>query len=251
MFNKQAVKTIFLNSFQNLFSRGEMLKAQKLVNHCVPLELEDDPVILEIRKRVNDRMAEIVSWNIHGRPKSKSYVSISDPLDFPKFSLAYKKIKELNPQPVGILDVGCYTGDFIKLLSGEGYVCTGLDVHRDLMTKLNEECGGNPKFIFARAEEACQRWGEEFDVVIAMDVLEHCFKTNACINSINSVLKPGGLAIINLPVMEEYYVDEAYEHLKMFSERQIIRLFGSNKNFSLETCHDEIGRKTNFITYVK
>ncbi|MEK6897068.1 MAG: class I SAM-dependent methyltransferase [Nanoarchaeota archaeon] len=248
MFNKQAVKTMFLNNFQNLFSRGEMLKAEKLINHCVPIELEDDLLVLELRKHVGARMSEIRSWNIHGRPKPESYATLVSPLDFPKFALAHKKIKELR-KSLRILDIGCYTGDFIKLLSKEGHDCSGVDIHKDLMHKLNSENNGDPNFIFSRAEEVGQRWGEEFDVVVAMDVLEHCLNVSAAVNSIESVAKKSALIMINLPVMEEYYTDEAYEHLRMFSERQIIKLFGSKKNFNLETCYDELGRKTNFITY--
>lgn len=249
MFNKQAVKTMFINNVQNLFSRGEILKAEKLVDHCIPLELEEDLDVLNLRKSIKERTNEIRGWNISGRPKPDGYASLDDPLSFPKFKMAYDKIK--NQEGKRVLDCGCYTGDFIKLLAKEGYNCAGIDIHKDLMVKLNEECDKNPEFVFGRVEEACQRWDKEFDAILAMDVLEHCLSVRAAINSIESVAKDGALIIINLPVMEEYYIDEAYEHLRMFSERQIVKLFGQKKNFNLETCYDEIGRPTNFITYTK
>lgn len=249
MFNKKEVKNIFLNNFQNLFCRGEILKAEKLVNHCIPLDLEDDPVILEVRNQVTKRVNEIRDWNILGRPIANDYATISESLDFPKFKLTYDKIKEVNAKV--ILDIGCYTADFLKLLAKEGYECYGVDIHRHLMDKLNKECNGNPKFIFSRIESISQLWANKFDVIIALDVLEHCLNVNSAIASMENVVKEGGLIIINLPILEEYYTDESLEHLRMFSKNSIIKIWGSKKNFTMYDCMDEIGRNTWFFTYNK
>lgn len=249
MFNKEQVKNIFLNNFQNLFCRGEILKAEKLVNYCIPLELENDPIILEVKNQVNKRVNEIREWNIEGRPTPQTYANITDPLSFPKFKLTYDKIKEREAKV--ILDVGCYTADFLNLLAKEKYECYGIDIHKDLMEKLDKEYNGSPKFTFSRIERLPQLWSNKFDVVISLDVLEHCLNIYTAISSIEEVIKEGGLIIINLPILEEFYTDESYEHLRMFSESHINKLFGNKKNYKLENSYDEIGRKTNFITYEK
>ena len=199
MFNKEQVKNIFLNSFQNLFCRGEILKAEKLVNYCIPLELENDSLILEVKDQVNKRVNEVRNWNILGRPTPNSYATIPEPLDLPKLKLTYNKIKEIETKT--ILDIGCYTADFLKLLAKEGYECYGIDIHKELMEKLNEECNGNPQFIFSRVERLPQIWSNKFDVVIALDVLEHCLNIHTAIYSIEEVIKEGGLIIINLPIL--------------------------------------------------
>ena len=150
-----------------------------------------------------------------------------------------------------ILDVGCYTADFLKLLAYLGYTCTGTDIHKSLMEKMNKESNGNPEFKFCTSENLCCVWGDKFDVVMMLDVLEHCLAPMASINSIEAVAKPGGLIIINLPRVTPFYKDEALEHLRMFSDTDIKRIFGNKKNYKFELCQDELGRDTSFITYNK
>ena len=63
-------KESFVHLFNELFLKGELLKAGKLVNHCVPLELEEDDDIVSLRLTHNKRINDIRSWYRFGKPSS-------------------------------------------------------------------------------------------------------------------------------------------------------------------------------------
>lgn len=250
------IKKTFLQLFYDLYTKGEMLKAEKLLNNCIPLELQDDEDILNIRKEVIERLNDIRDWNNNGRPTPNDYAKIYDINLFPKFTKALEKIEEYfeNNHIDGykeILDVGCYTAGFINYLAQNGYKCVGIDIHKDLMIKLNGETHGDPLFIYSRVENISQYFDQKFHVVTAFDVLEHCLDVGPAVSAIESVAKNNALIVINLPRMTSFYKDEALEHLRMFSDKDIKNIFGNKKNYKFELCRDELDRETSFITYNK
>lgn len=239
-------KASFIQLLGALFTRGEMLKAEYLLLNCVPLDIVDDPDILIVRNEALGRLKELRRWNKEGRPFSENHANLND---FPKFTLATQKIRKLK----GIkrmLDVGCYTGDFLRHWADEGMECVGVDIHRFLVDKMNiENKKPKLKFLFGQAENLDKVVTGKFDLVTAFDVLEHCFDFDKAVNAIEKVAKKDGWILINLPRMTIGYKDEAFEHLRMFSETQLNEYFGNRKNYKMETCQDELGRDTSFILY--
>ena len=240
-------KDSFIQLFAALFRRGEMVKAERLFQYCVPVDVEDDPDILKIQKEMADRLQEIRNWHMKGRPKPSDYSFIQDISKFPKFVLATEKIQKYGGKT--LLDLGCYTGGFVFKMKELGYECTGVDIHRDLMKELEKKYNGNPQFFFYRLEEIGRHWTHKFDVVTAFDVLEHCVNLAGALEGIERVAKPDGLIIINLPRMIPGYQDDSFEHLRMFSDKYIKQLFSKKRNYSFELSQDELGRPTSFITY--
>ena len=49
------IKDAYIKLFSDLFTRGEMLKAEQLLLHCLPLSLEEDKDIEKIKKEANDK----------------------------------------------------------------------------------------------------------------------------------------------------------------------------------------------------
>lgn len=244
------IKLSIIDTYIELFTRGEMLKAENFINNCIPLELQEDKSILKLRKECNDRISEIKSWQ-NGRPYPGTHAEAKFE-DFPKFVLARKKIKERYPDDnVLILDIGCYSGVFAKGIIAGPMGCYGIDIHKELVEKLETENKiGNNFFKFGTMEDIPFS-DERFNVVTAFDVLEHATDLETAISEVERVTKPGGLIIINLPRMTPGYVDEAFEHLRMFSDSDIQKIWGDKKEFKLEKCKDEFGRPTSFITYIK
>lgn len=241
-------KTAFLKSYYDLYARGEILKAHIMINQCVPLILEDDADIIQVRNECNDRVREIKEWSKFGRPYPGTYAKLDNPLVFPKFQKAFDIISQRGGTYV--LDVGTYNGAFLSYLAKHGYICTGVDVHKELMQILDTEHQGNPKFLYGQADHLSDVLEfATFDIVMLFDVLEHCFSPEAVISEVDKVAKDGALVMINLPRTSLTYTDDASEHLMMFSDRMIHNYFGDRKNFKLELCQDELGRDTSFITY--
>ncbi len=240
------IKNRFIQLYAELFTRGEMLKAEKLINDCVPLELEDDEQIEMLRNECNNRMYELRDWNKRGRPYPGTHAIVEFDSS-PKFVKARDII--IHKHMLGsILDIGCYTGVFLKEMARMNNKCSGVDIHGELIEILKKE-NTEDVYFYHELVSDMKFESNSFDVVTAFDVLEHVFDFNKSLSEVERVAKSGALVMINLPRMTPEYKDEAFEHLRMFSDRQIEEIFGNKKDYKFELCQDEFGRDTSFITY--
>ena len=237
------IKNEFIIVYAALFRRGEMLKAQKLQD-CIPLDLKNDPDIKKIFEECNTHLEKLSQAPMKGRELegwSEQPIQI-----FPKFTLALEKLKKLKDINK-ILDVGCYTGAFVKYCSSLGYKCCGVDIFPELMNKLSQN---NPdiRFMFLQAERLFLL-KEQFDLICLFDVLEHCFHYEKVLNGIQHISHKGTHVFVNLPRHTPDYIDEAYEHVMMWDDEMIKNVFGKYNKFTFELCKDEHGRDTSFITF--
>ncbi len=99
-----------------------------------------------------------------------------------------------------IVDLGCGCGSFLYFLNKEGYLNTlGVDCSQeqvDLAHKL-----GIKSVICENLVDTVKKHNQEFDVIVAIDVLEH-FKRDELfilVKSMRDALKPGGILIIRSP----------------------------------------------------
>ncbi len=122
--------------------------------------------------------------------------------------------------PLRILEIGCGTGELLKEMGHFGVV-RGMD-------------------ISPRAIEYCKQRGltnavvgdaarvpfpkESFDVVIALDVLEHLANDSAGCGEIIRVLSPGGTAIIAVPAFMFLWgtTDVVSHHFRRYTRKQIV-----------------------------
>ena len=93
------------------------------------------------------------------------------------------------------LDIGCGTGVNLKFLSQYGRVI-GLD-SEELAVKLCQE-GGQGRALRGDVREIPFR-DRSFDVVVAMDVMEHVDDDAGMLQEVRRVLKPGGLLYLTVP----------------------------------------------------
>lgn len=191
----------------------------------------------------SERYKEIEQWNKEGKPSS--FIDPQGLSQFPKFVRAKEFIKS-HSEIKRILDVGCFTGYFIRHLAREGYRCVGIDIQKDLMKIMNDMCKGNPRFMYLNAQNS-SLLEEKFDCICLFDILEHCLDDRLVITEAESIINHG-FVIINLPRNQEY-TDESQEHIRIYTDGYIEELFGSKKNYSFEILKDEHGRNTSFITY--
>ena len=243
------IKKSFMNVFEELFDKGEILKAQCLIHNCTPLDIKNDPQIVDTRENIDKHIETIKKWSTDGRPYPGTHVTVDFSL-MPKFVLAKKHI--LDKYSNGkILDIGCYSGVFIEEMVKEGFESHGVDVHGELMRFLDDDnLNKNLRYIFGSSENLPLS-DNDYDVVTAFDVLEHVIDFDKALSEIERVCKPDGLIIINLPRMTVGYKDESQEHMRMFDDEDINRIWGNKKDFKFEFCQDELGRATSFITYTK
>jgi len=154
------------------------------------------------------------------------------------FLSRWEALRRYFPSAGRILDVGCSSGAFLKVMEDEGWDVYGIDISRE------------------SSREAREKWGEKisvmsleepsfppppplplFDLVTLFDVLEHSPEPRALLKGVRSLLRPGGLLAVTThnfssPVRKLMgrlwsYLDPL-EHLSYFSPVALKALLGAS-----------------------
>jgi SAM-dependent methyltransferase len=97
--------------------------------------------------------------------------------------------------PGRLLDVGCYDGQFItQVVHGHGLI--GLDVSQPAL-RLAANLGVRP--VRGQIEAALPFASASFATVVAAEVIEHVFDTQAVLVELARVLEPGGWLVLTTP----------------------------------------------------
>jgi len=122
-----------------------------------------------------------------------------------------------------LLDVGCGTGytlsrirDAMERGTGGEYDLFGLDLSPEALAFSGEKVAAQ----FVRGDVGCLPFkGSSFDVVTALDVLEHLESDREAVSEIARVLRPGGLALLSVPAHPWMFSthDRALGHVRRYS----------------------------------
>ena len=94
------------------------------------------------------------------------------------------------------LDIGCSTGLFPALLKERGFAAEGLELN-STTAKFAREQFGIP--VTSQPFETAEYTPSSFSLVSMTDVLEHSLSPIATLERVNSILEPGGHALITFP----------------------------------------------------
>lgn len=125
-----------------------------------------------------------------------------------------------------ILDFGCNTGFFAGKLQEEGFDVYGVDMSKDaiefgMKRGVKNLVVGKTPVPFA---------DNTFDLVMALDVIEHIEDHNAAMSDLHRVLKEGGDAFVMVPAFMFMWglQDEVAHHFRRYSKRELINLMLRN-----------------------
>jgi 2-polyprenyl-6-hydroxyphenyl methylase/3-demethylubiquinone-9 3-methyltransferase len=102
-------------------------------------------------------------------------------------------IKEQCCRDSRILDIGCGGGLLTNVLAKEGYRVSGIDLSKTSLDQARQrDATKSVEYTWGNARSLPYP-DENFDVVCAMDFLEHVEEPAGIVREISRVLKPGGL----------------------------------------------------------
>jgi SAM-dependent methyltransferase len=129
---------------------------------------------------------------------------------------------------LSVLNAGCGSGELSLLLDAAGHRVVGIDPSPDYvnLARLNAEAAGtdNCTFLVSSIEDFDS--DEQFDCVVATDVLEHVADDRAAFEKLVRLVKPGGIVLITVPAGQWLYGfhDEELGHYRRYSRWQLARL---------------------------
>ncbi len=120
-------------------------------------------------------------------------------------SLRYKKqLKEINKithKKGKLIDIGCSIGLFLNTAASFGFETFGYDINKINLKKAQKFFAIN---ILPDNFLEDQKYKDLFDVATMWDVLEHLRDPVGYLSKLISIVKPGGLLVIQSPNMESY-----------------------------------------------
>ena len=126
-------------------------------------------------------------------------------------------------QPEAILDVGCGVGTNLDLLAERfpGARLHGIDVELDPL----RFCRGDRDVPVHQADASALPFASaSFDLVAALDCLEHVEDDGAALREFLRVLRPGGKLLLTVPAFPALWgnVDDLGHHFRRYRKRELV-----------------------------
>lgn len=96
-----------------------------------------------------------------------------------------------------VLDIGCGGGLMAEALAREGAVVTGLDACEESISAARAhaaQSGLSIAYVCASAEEI-EKQGAVFDLIVALEIIEHVVEPVLFMKALGAMLRPGGKAV--------------------------------------------------------
>jgi SAM-dependent methyltransferase len=131
--------------------------------------------------------------------------------------------RALGTRPVSIMEVGCSAGHLLADMrrSLPNATLTGGDYTLGTLLKLGEKMPGIPLVRFNLAASPLP--SNSYDAMVLLNVLEHIEDDAAATSHIARMLKPGGVAVIEVPAGPELFddYDRQLQHFRRYTLRGI------------------------------
>lgn len=126
-----------------------------------------------------------------------------------------------------ILDAGCGTGINLRYLKAYGKAY-GLDISKEAL-KFSRIRGPSP--LICGSLDKLPLKSKQFDLIVALDVIEHIQDDQAAVRELNRILRPGGCLILTVPAFQLLWSnhDLAVHHKRRYTRSElcdILRLGG-------------------------
>ena len=120
---------------------------------------------------------------------------------------------------VDILDIGCGTGMMLQALGAYGNVW-GLDKSAKAIAYAKNKAP-NARLVVGSFPDHLPK--KRFDIVTALDILEHIEDDTHALEKLGDVMKPGGITIITVPAYQFLWTahDTVNEHKRRYTKSEL------------------------------
>lgn len=134
-----------------------------------------------------------------------------------------------NLQGASLLDIGCFTGEFLEEAQRHGVDGYGVELQEEAVAIASERLPNRVRQVNVMAEDLGFPH-ERFDIVTLLGVVEHVTDPLKLLRRAGELLKPGGMCFIQTPnsgtlfstLMRKYWPPFApIEHIHLFSRKSI------------------------------
>lgn len=153
--------------------------------------------------------------------------SADHPIDLASRRRAVAQLRGRLPPRAAVLEVGCSSGYLLADLRAafpDAFVI-GADYIRGPLEKLAAERPQQPLLQFDLTR--CPMPDGCVDAVVALNVLEHIEDDRAAVREMFRIIRPGGVAILELPAGPRLYdvYDKVLMHYRRYAPRQAVAMF--------------------------
>lgn len=145
----------------------------------------------------------------------------------------------LTTDPAIIMDIGCSTGLTLKSLRHEfpSAALIGADYVHGLLEVLAQHLEGVPLLQFDLT--SCPLPDKSIDAVVLLNVLEHIECDDAALAHVARILKPDGIAVIEVPAGQQLYdiYDKVWLHHRRYSMQALLGQLSSAGLQVLDKSH--------------
>ena len=116
------------------------------------------------------------------------------------------------------LEIGCGSGTFTKHLAVLADHVTAVDIDPAFIEQARDITRGHANVEIKQADVGRSDWHEQFDTVIALEVIEHIEDDRAVLANLFRALAPGGGLILKVPAAPRLYgeIDRAVGHHRRY-----------------------------------
>lgn len=141
---------------------------------------------------------------------------------------------------LSILDVGCFTGEFLLLLKEKGADVYGLELQKDAVRIANKSLPGRVKKADVMHDPFPKK---RFDIIALLGVVEHVTDPILLLKQSHKLLKPNGFLLIQTPNSASFLAKtfgkywppfEPVEHIHLFGEKSM-KIALKNTHFALRS----------------